>query len=235
MISLNQICKTYGVKQKNSLEVLKNLELEIKKGEYVSIMGRSGEGKSTLLHIIAGMLSFDRGTYVFEGEEIKPKDSKNVRKMTEFRKKHVGMVMQDFALIEEYSVKDNVRIPLDFLPVSKWKELKTREGKGGKERLIKEVLSLCGIEKLASKPVEKLSGGQKQRVAIARALVTQPKLLLADEPTGSLDVVSEGEILNLFDEIHKNGTTIIMVTHNPEVAKRSEKMMVLSEGVCKVS
>lgn len=224
MIGLKNIEKSYFRKSKNELPVLKGLELKVEKGEMIAIMGRSGEGKSTLLHVMAGLLPFDGGTMLIGSDKVSAKDSGIEEKMIEMRRKYIGIVKQNFSLIEEYTVSDNVLMPLDFIQAKRLKEL------GKRKELTESAMDMCGIAKLKGREIKKLSGGQKQRAAIARAIVTQPEILLCDEPTGSLDKKTEGEIMELFHRIHEEGTTIVLVTHNPLLAKECEKTYIIEDG-----
>lgn len=224
MIELKNMEKSYFRKTRNEIPVLKGLELKVEKGEMIAIMGRSGEGKSTLLHVIAGILPFDAGTMVVGGETVEAKDSLSEAKMIQIRSRYMGIVKQNFSLIEEYTVNDNVGMPLDFMPMGRLKEL------GKRKELVESAIEKCKIAELKGREVKKLSGGQKQRAAIARAIVGNPGILLADEPTGALDKRTEGEIMELFHQIHKDGTTIILVTHNPLLAKECEKTYIIEDG-----
>lgn len=202
----------------NSTTALKDVNFSINEEEYVAIMGESGSGKTTLLNIIA---TFDKGT---SGEvnlkglnlnSLKDKD------LAEFRRDNLGFVFQDFNLLDNFSVKDNIVLPLVLAK------------KNHKEMLRKaEMLSkLLGISKLLDKYPYQISGGQKQRVAVARALITNPKLLLADEPTGALDSKSTDQLLDIFDNINKAGQTIIMVTHSVKTASRANRVLFIKDGV----
>lgn len=224
MIELKNIEKSYFRKSKNELPVLKGLELKVEKGEMIAIMGRSGEGKSTLLHVMAGLLPFDGGTMIIGEDEVSAANSCVEEKMIQMRRKYIGIVKQNFSLIEEYTVSDNISMPLDFMQAKRLKEL------GKKKELTESAMDMCGIAELKGREIKKLSGGQKQRAAIARAIVTRPEILLCDEPTGSLDKKTEGEIMELFHRIHKEGTTIVLVTHNPLLAKECEKTYIIEDG-----
>lgn len=225
MIEIKKLEKSYFRKSKNEFPVLKGLELKVEKGQMIAVMGRSGEGKSTLLHVMAGLLPFDEGTMLIGSDKVSAKDSGIEEKMIEIRRKYIGIVKQNFSLIEEYTVSDNVSMPLDFIQAKRLKEL------GKRKELTESAMERCGIVELKKREVKKLSGGQKQRAAIARAIVTHPDILLCDEPTGSLDKKTEGEIMELFHRIHKEGTTVILVTHNPLLAKECEKTYTLEDGI----
>lgn len=238
MIELNGISKTYNLGKKNEQKVLDNLSLKIQPGEFAAVMGRSGAGKSTLLHILAGLIPFEEGEYKIGDKIITPVQSKNTGKMMQFRKENIGIIMQYFALIDEYSVYDNVRIPLDLMSSLTMGKQKETEG-GLKERKsikqqVMDAIEAVGLTDMKKKPVSTLSGGQKQRVALARALVKRPPIILADEPTGSLDVKSEEEIMDLLARINsENKTTILLITHSPKVAKRCRRTLFIEDGKIK--
>lgn len=217
MIEINGLYKTYNYKKSSAFEALHNISLHIDKGSLNAVIGRSGSGKSTLLHILGCIDSFEKGSYKFNGNEI---SKLNEKKRALFRSDNVGIVLQDFSLIETYSVIENVMLPFYFSTKSK-------------DDIRKKALSALesvGMDKLADKSVNKLSGGQKQRVAIARAIVNDPPLLLADEPTGALDSVTSSEIMELFHQLHNNGITVILVTHDFEIAKQCERIIEISDG-----
>ena len=216
MIKLEEIYKTYNPGKSNAFTALKGVSLEVKEGEMLGIIGKSGAGKSTLMHIIGCVDNLEKGTYLLNGKDI---SKINERKRAEIRNRELGIVLQDFALIEEYSALENVTVPLYFSPKKSNK----------KERAL-NALNKMGIGDLADKKVNKLSGGQKQRVAIARAIVNNPKLILADEPTGALDVNTSKEIMNEFKRLNEEGATIIIITHDPDVAKECGRVLEMSDG-----
>ena len=222
MIELNNIDKTYNKGKSNAFQALKDVSLTIEDGEMVAIIGKSGAGKSTLMHIIGCIDDFESGTYILNGEDI---SSIKEGKRAKIRNKDIGIVMQDFALVEDYTAIENVMIPLYF---AKGKLLES------KKSIAKKALEKVGIGELASKRVNKLSGGQKQRVAIARAIVNNPSILLADEPTGALDVKTSAEIMGVFKELNEQGITVIIITHDMEVAEGCERVIEISDGrICK--
>ena len=197
---------------------LKGIDLSIEEGEMVAIIGKSGAGKSTLLHILAAIDSYDKGSYLVDGVsvgDLKEKDR------ARFRNQKMGIVMQDYALIDEYTIEENVQIPLIFGKV---------KGNDVRREKIMTALENVGLAELAKKPVRQLSGGQKQRVAIARALVNNPTFLLADEPTGALDSKTSGEIMDVFEKLNQGGKTVIIVTHDMEVAARCGRVIEISDG-----
>ncbi|MBQ8825754.1 MAG: ABC transporter ATP-binding protein [Oscillospiraceae bacterium] len=216
VIKLNNICKSFPMGDAK-LEVLKGISLTVKKGEFLAILGPSGSGKSTLMNVIGCMDGFDSGEYYLDSDPIhKMSDSK----LTGIRNSKIGFIFQKYHLINKYSVLQNVAIPL------------LLRGYSGKQAaaLAKEKLEQLGMgERLEHKPNE-LSGGQQQRAAIARALVGRPSILLADEPTGALDSATGKEVLQLFSELHKKGHTIVMITHDLNVASNAERIVRIIDG-----
>ena len=216
MIKLKGISKIYNKKKSNEFYALDKVNVEINKGELVAIIGKSGAGKSTMMHIIGCIDDFEEGTYEMNGKDI---SGVSAKKKAEIRNKEIGIVMQDFALIDEYTVEENVMIPLYFT-----------KGVKNKKDKVKSALEKVGIADLKSKPINKLSGGQKQRVAIARAIVNEPEILLADEPTGALDTKTGQEIMNVFKKINDNGKTVIIITHDMEIAKQCKRIIEIKDG-----
>ena len=218
MIQIKNLVKVYNKGKTNEFCALKGIDLSIEEGEMVAIIGKSGAGKSTLLHILAAIDSYDKGSYLVDGVsvgDLKEKDR------ARFRNQKMGIVMQDYALIDEYTIEENVQIPLIFGKV---------KGNDVRREKIMTALENVGIAELAKKPVRQLSGGQKQRVAIARALVNNPTFLLADEPTGALDSKTSGEIMDVFEKLNQGGKTVIIVTHDMEVAARCGRVIEISDG-----
>ena len=217
MIELKNITKIYNPKKANEFTALKSVSLAINDGEMVAIMGKSGAGKSTLLHILACIDSYQDGEYKIDDTLIKELPEK---KLANIRNEKIGMVMQDFALVEDFSALENVMLPLDF----------SGKKKTNRSELALKALASVGLEELAKKPVSKLSGGQKQRVAIARAIVNEPSFILADEPTGALDTKTSAEIMEVFKELNDGGKTVVIVTHDPNVAKQCGRVVEISDG-----
>ena len=218
MIEIKNLVKIYNKGKTNEFCALKGIDLSIEEGEMVAIIGKSGAGKSTLLHILAAIDSYDKGSYLVDGVsvgDLKEKDR------ARFRNQKMGIVMQDYALIDEYTIEENVQIPLIFGKV---------KGNDVRREKIMTALKNVGLDELAKKPVRQLSGGQKQRVAIARALVNNPTFLLADEPTGALDSKTSGEIMDVFEKLNQGGKTVIIVTHDMEVAARCGRVIEISDG-----
>ena len=218
MIQIKNLVKVYNKGKTNEFCALKGIDLSIDEGEMVAIIGKSGAGKSTLLHILAAIDSYDKGSYLVDGVSVGDlKEKERAR----FRNQKMGIVMQDYALIDEYTIEENVQIPLIFGKV---------KGNDVRREKIMTALKNVGLDELAKKPVRQLSGGQKQRVAIARALVNNPTFLLADEPTGALDSKTSGEIMDVFEKLNQGGKTVIIVTHDMEVAARCGRVIEISDG-----
>lgn len=217
-IELNNIQKYYGL-GKNRLHVLKSLSLEIKHGDFVMIMGKSGSGKTTLLNILGFLDKFDEGEYVFDG-----KDVTNLTEVerSHFRNKNIGFIFQQFHLINNLNICQNIELPFLY------------DNKLGKKERLKKVennLKMVGLlDKIKQFPNE-LSGGQQQRISIARALINDPQLIFADEPTGALDTNTSNEIMNILSSLNKQGKTIVMVTHDPDLKKYATKVVYLKDGV----
>jgi putative ABC transport system ATP-binding protein len=217
MISLQNIHKTYYIGQ-NALHVLKGINLEIKAGEMVSIMGSSGSGKSTLLNILGILDSYDQGAYQLNSTLMKKLSE---RQAAYYRNKFIGFVFQSFNLIAFKNALENVALPLYYQNISRKQRNKTAL----------EYLEKVGLTQWAEHLPSELSGGQKQRVAIARALVTQPKVILADEPTGALDSKTSSEIMGIFKDVNKQGITVIIVTHENDIAHNTNRIIKLRDGL----
>ena len=201
-----------------TLHVLKGINLTIEKGEYVALMGPSGSGKSTLMNILGCLDTPTSGEYILNGKDVSKMTS---TELADIRNKEIGFVFQTFNLMPRTTALDNVALPMVYAGVSKEK----------RHERAKEVLKLVGLEdRMLHKPNE-LSGGQRQRVAVARALVNHPSIILADEPTGNLDSKTSYEIMNLFNEIYQNGNTVILVTHEEDIAQYAQRIIRLKDGL----
>ena len=214
----NNIVKIYNPKKANEFEALHGVSCEIADGEMIAIIGKSGAGKSTLLHILACIDNYQSGEYIIDDTLVKDLSE---RKYARIRNEKIGMVMQDFALVEDFTALENVLIPLNF---------SKKKVKGKKEKAL-AALKAVGMEEYAKKPCNKLSGGQKQRVAIARAIVNEPSMILADEPTGALDTKTSAEVMALFKSLNEQGRTVIIVTHDPKVAEKCDRIIEISDGM----
>ncbi len=217
MLQLKNIVKKYNENKPNEVEALRGVDLIVEKGEMIAIMGPSGSGKSTLLNIIGCMDTLSSGCYLCDGEEVA---SLSQKKLAALRNKKFGFVLQDFGLLADRSVEENVMVPLLF----------SKESLKSSSKRIKPILENLGIADLAKRRANQLSGGQAQRVAIARALVNEPDVILADEPTGALDTHTSEDVVNIFKSLNQQGKTIIIVTHNPEVAKKCDKTYIIKDG-----
>lgn len=216
MIEIKDLHKTYNYKKSNAYEALKGISIKVEDGELVAIVGKSGAGKSTLMHVIGCIDNFESGSYQIDGTEV---SGMSEREKAHMRNEKVGIVMQDFALVDDYTAQENVMVPIHF----------SKNKKNGKYRAY-EALKSVGMEEYNKKQVKKLSGGQKQRVAIARAIVNNPSILLADEPTGALDTVTSDEIMQVFEGLNKAGKTVIIITHDKEIAARCSRVIEISDG-----
>jgi putative ABC transport system ATP-binding protein len=217
LIDINGIQKVYKVGQE-SVFALRNVDLDIYRGEYVALMGPSGSGKSTLMNILGCLDSFTAGQYVLNGIDV---SSMSENHLAEVRNKEIGFVFQTFNLLPRMSALENVALPLVYAGWNKKDRLEKAE----------EVLIQVGLkDRMLHKPNE-LSGGQRQRVAVARGLVNNPSILLADEPTGNLDTKTSLEIMELFREIHHKGNTIILVTHEEDIALNAKRIVRLRDGI----
>jgi putative ABC transport system ATP-binding protein len=216
MITLNNIHKSYHTGT-NSLHVLKGITLDIHQGEFVSIMGSSGSGKSTLLNILGILDNYDKGAYYLDGKLVQNMSEKHAAR---YRNETLGFIFQSFNLISFKNAMENVALPLYYQGVNRKK----------RNKIALEYLDRMGLLPWAEHMPNELSGGQKQRVAIARALISQPKVILADEPTGALDTQTSYEVMDVLKEINKSGKTIIIVTHEHDIAAMTDKIIKLNDG-----
>ena len=219
MIEIKNVYKTYNLGKSNAFTALKDVSLTISDGEMVAIIGKSGAGKSTLMHIIGCIDGFEKGEYILNGQNISKLSEK---KSAAIRNKEIGIVLQDFVLMEQYSVIENVLMPLYFS--------KNAGKRNEREKRAVEILKRLEMDELLNKKVNQLSGGQKQRVAIARAMINHPGILLADEPTGALDIKTSDEIMGVFKKLNEQGTTVIIITHDMEVAAKCDRVVEISDG-----
>ena len=216
LIDLKNVSKSYR-NGDQELQVLKNVHLEVEEGEFVAIMGPSGSGKSTLMNIIGMLDRPTSGEYYLEGEEVAKLSEKKLAKV---RNQQIGFVFQQFFLLSKLNALQNVELPLIYAGVSQSK----------RKALAEQYLKKVELEKRMHHLPSELSGGQKQRVAIARALVNHPSIILADEPTGALDTKTGEQIMELLTELNREGKTIIMVTHEPEIAAFAKRQIVIRDG-----
>ncbi len=216
ILQMNDICKDY-LQGKMTVPVLRNIDFSMEEGEYVAIMGPSGSGKTTLMNIVGCLDQATSGKFFLDGKDIS-KCSDN--QMSDIRLKKIGFVFQNFQLLPRQSALDNVALPLCYAGVAK------------KERRERAAVALerVGLEDRMNFKPNQLSGGQKQRVAIARAIVNHPRILLADEPTGALDSRSGEQVMELFESLHKEGVSILMITHDPGIASFAERIVEIRDG-----
>lgn len=217
LISVRNLNKTY-IMGAETVEALKDVSINIEKNEYVALMGPSGSGKSTLMNLLGCLDSPSRGEYWLNGTEVSTMDDGD---LAEVRNKEIGFVFQTFNLLPRLSALENVALPLVYAGMNK-------EDRLAKARQVLEAVGLG--DRVSHKPNE-LSGGQRQRVAIARALVNNPSIILADEPTGNLDTKTSYEIMELFKRIHQNGNTVILVTHENDIAQHAHRIVRLRDGL----
>ena len=215
MIQLRGICKSYARPSEGALQVRKNIDLDINDGEYVAIVGPSGSGKSTLMNILGLLDTPDSGEYTLSGEAVAGLSS---TKLAKLRNSKIGFVFQQFHLLPRTTAIENVEIPLIY-----------SNADNPEERAV-EALKKVGLGERLKHTPEELSGGQQQRVAIARALVTDPDLILADEPTGNLDKASGEDLMDLFEKLNDDGRTIVVITHDENLARRAKRVVRIDDG-----
>ena len=216
VIVLSDVCKTY-VSKSNIVHALKNVGLEIGRGEFVSITGQSGSGKSTLMNILGCLDTVTSGEYILDGIDV---SRMTERELSFVRNKVIGFIFQNFNLIPTLNALENVELPLIYRGIKK----------SARRKMALDALERVGLGKrVTHKPCE-LSGGQQQRVAIARAVAAEPEIILADEPTGNLDVNSGNEIMDILKSLHKNGSTVVLITHDSKVADMAERQVKISDG-----
>ena len=215
-ISINELTKTYETGELQ-LTVLSNISLSVNRGEFVAIIGPSGSGKSTLMHILGGLDVPTSGTYLLDGQDI---GSLTDDQLAEIRNTKIGFIFQAFNLLARTSAIDNVRLPMDYAGIPEQMQEKTAI----------EMLKKVGLSDRINHLPNQLSGGQQQRVAIARALAMKPAIILADEPTGNIASAQADEIMELFAQLHKDGHTIVMITHEPDIAAHAQRIIHLFDG-----
>jgi putative ABC transport system ATP-binding protein len=215
MIRLSNVSKRYS--GPSDLPALDGIDLTIDRGEFIAVMGPSGSGKTTMLNIVGLIDTPSSGRYLFGDEDL---SHRSVDELTELRRRHVSFIFQSFHLIPDLNVYENVELPLLYQKVSKPQ----------RRNLVREALELVGLSARAKHKPDQLSGGQQQRVAVARAVVGNPKLILADEPTGNLDSKNGEEVLGMLTTLNEQGTTVLMVTHSPTHAARAHRIVSLLDG-----
>lgn len=218
ILQVNSVKKIYQTRfGGNQVTALRNVSFSVEQGEYVAVMGESGSGKTTLLNILAALDKPTSGTIMLAGEDISSIKEKNI---AAFRRENIGFVFQDFSLLDTFSVEDNIYLPL-VLAGKRYEEM---------NRLLQPIAAQLGITDILKKYPYEISGGQKQRAAVARAIITNPKIILADEPTGALDSKATDELLRLFEDINSAGHTIVMVTHSVKAASHAGRVLFIKDG-----
>ena len=216
LVEIRDMCKVYNPGE-NEVRALDHVDVSIEEGEFVAIIGQSGSGKSTLMNMLGCLDVPTSGTYMLHGRDVSHLDDDE---LSDIRNKEIGFIFQGFKLIQNLSALENVELPVIYRGVGKRKRL----------QLAEDALTKVGLkERMEHRPAE-MSGGQQQRVAIARAIAQAPPIILADEPTGNLDSGSTGEIMQIMKELHKEGRTIILITHDNEIAARAERVIKIKDG-----
>lgn len=219
LLEINHLQKTYKSKfSKTVSHALKDVSFEVENGEYIAIMGESGSGKSTLLNILATLEKPSMGEVKLNGQLI---TSIPEKKLADFRRNHLGFIFQDFNLLDTLNVRDNIYLPL----------VLSKKDINYMEQRLSEIVPHLAIDTLLDKQIYELSGGQKQRVAVARALMSNPDILLADEPTAALDFKNSEDLLRLFEQINQQGQTILMVTHSAIAASHAKRVLFIKDGI----
>ena len=216
MIEMKDVCKNYQIGSE-TIHALDHASLKIDKGEFVSIIGPSGSGKSTLMNIVGCLDTSDSGEYILD--EI-PIEEYSEKELARIRNKKIGFVFQNFNLIPKLTAEENVELPLIYQGVKK----------SERDKKVERALAMVNLTKRANHYPTELSGGQQQRVAIARAIVTEPSLILADEPTGNLDSTTSQEIMDIFIDLNDQGNTIVLITHDNEVAEQAKRVLYIRDG-----
>ena len=219
LLEVTNVKKIYSTRfGGNKVQALSNVTFSVEEGEYVAIMGESGSGKTTLLNILAALDRPTSGEVLLEGKSITHLTEKEI---SAFRRKNLGFVFQDFNLLDTFSLRDNIYLPL-VLAGEDYQEM---------EQKIRPIAKALHIDQLLEKFPYEVSGGQKQRAAVARALITDPRLILADEPTGALDSRAASDLLSMFNEVNQEGQTILMVTHSTSAASRAKRVLFIKDGI----
>lgn len=219
ILNVNNLNKTYTIRfGGNQVQALKGVTFSVERGEYVAIMGESGSGKTTLLNLLAALDKPTSGMVILDGKEL---SSVKERSLASFRRENLGFVFQEFNLLDTFSIKDNILLPL----------VLSGQLVRNMERRLAPIAQALGIAEILGKYPYEVSGGQKQRAAVARALITDPKLILADEPTGALDSASSSDLLRVFEQVNRAGQTILMVTHSVDAASHANRVLFIRDGI----
>ena len=219
ILNVSNLKKTYTTRfGGNQVRALKGVTFSVERGEYVAIMGESGSGKTTLLNLLAALDKQTSGKVILDGKEL---SSVKERSLASFRRENLGFVFQEFNLLDTFSIKDNILLPL----------VLSGQPVRNMERRLAPIAQALGISEILGKFPYEVSGGQKQRAAVARSLITDPKLILADEPTGALDSASSSDLLRVFEQVNRAGQTILMVTHSTDAASHANRVLFIRDGI----